>query len=144
MRVLDGSKATTEMSTTKGATSLQKQREKKRAQLRQEQERIEKIREEQHRKAMVKSFRALTALLGKLGIAKDKFVVNHDENVRKLGFAIPKPRPPWKEGIEYGLSLSEAVTWVKKYVTSTEYVAGQDRDDKECSVNDQTSGKAGS
>jgi hypothetical protein len=67
--------------------------------------------------AMARSIRNLTILLGKLGIAKDRFVIDHDAITHRFPHAgFPKGRPPWRTGIEYGLSLYEATSWVKRYI----------------------------
>jgi hypothetical protein len=67
--------------------------------------------------AMAKSFRSLTVLLGKLGIAQDKFVVDRDAMLQLMPV---KPRPPWRRGIQYGLGLAEAVAWTKRYLAARE------------------------
>ena len=66
---------------------------------------------------MARSFRRLTILLGKLGIAEDWFVRDWDE----INAGIPLgSRRLMKSGIEYGFGLKDAVDWTKKYLATVE------------------------
>jgi hypothetical protein len=99
----------------KHATNLQKLREKKSSKVRAKLLQDQKLRDKQHLDAMVKSLRALTSLLGKLGIAKGKFSQDHDELFQIFPKRVVMPRPPWMTGMGYGLSLGECYQWVKLY-----------------------------
>lgn len=82
---------------------------------------VDHVQEGLRKTAMAKSFRSLTILLGKLGIGKDKFVIDWDD-FTKAHFGSGKyttPRAPaYKSGIEYGLGLAESVAWTKKYLAA--------------------------
>jgi hypothetical protein len=72
---------------------------------------------------MAKSFRSLTILLGKLGIAKHKFVTDWDDFATFIHgnkhHVMPRP-PTFKSGIEYGVGLAEAVAWTRRYLAARE------------------------
>lgn len=101
----------------KHAINLQKLREKKSSKVQAKILKEQKLREKQDRDAMVKSFRSLTILLGKLGIAKGKFYHDHDRDDMFLTtLGLPRSRPPWPTGKTYGLTVGESYQWVMRYI----------------------------
>jgi hypothetical protein len=82
-------------------------------QIRQE---VDHVRDGMRKTAMAKSFRSLTILLGKLGIAPDKLIVDWDTKYSLNGAVLP--RPPFRSGKSYGLGLAEAVAWTKRYLAA--------------------------
>lgn len=101
----------------KHAINLQKLREKKSSKVRAKLAKEQKLRDKQDRDAMVKSLRALTILLGKLGIARGKFSHDHDhDNLFLTSLGIPRSRPPWPTGTTYGLTVGESYQWVVRYL----------------------------
>jgi hypothetical protein len=67
------------------------------------------------RAAAASSLMRLTVILGKLGICEKRFVKDWDARIRNMGFSKLKPRPPWRQGVEYGLRMTEALAWIDRY-----------------------------
>lgn len=101
--------------TTNDATSSQDQQEKQLSLHKQLRQEVDHVRDGMRKTAMARSFRALTTLLGKLNIGRDKFVTDNDA----LFASMPvMPRPPFRRGIQYGLGLAESVAWTKRYLAA--------------------------
>jgi hypothetical protein len=81
----------------------------------QRQQRV--ILRQNHKIDMIKAFRCLTRVLGKLDICP-RFIHDHAEEDRQRSmYPHVMPRPPWRtERYTYGLGLKEAKDWVEFYL----------------------------
>lgn len=81
----------------------------------QYRQQIDYHRDAMEKAAMAKGLVALTCMLGKLDVAKDKFVHDHGATLASMKI---RPRPPFRHDIQYGIRMADAVKWTKKYLAA--------------------------